>query len=394
MRNWTAARLLPYGSSIFEEMTALARQYGAIDLGSGTPWMPLPDAAAEALAVVVAAGSNRYSPVPGETALRRAVAHHSARFYGQLIDPNHEVTITCGVTEAIHAAMIAFVEPGDEVIVLEPCYDSYAPSIRLAGGIPVPVRLHPPDFRLDCDRLAAAFSSRTKALILNNPHNPTGRVFGSAELADIADLCLRFDVLAVADEVYEHVVFDGLMHLRLSCLPGMWERTLTLSGASKTFSSTGWRIGWAIGPAHLQEALNIGRQFSVFCAPTPLQLAIARCLDFDDTYYAGLATAYQTRRDTLLQALAGSPFAPVFQSEGSFFILTSFDRDRYANARECCMALTRDLGVTPVPLDTFHVDPADKSEGLIRFAFCQSPETLAEAGRRLSGASHARLACR
>jgi len=392
MREWMTARLTPYCSSIFEEMTTLARQYGAVDLGSGTPCMPVPDVAAEALAQAVAAGSNQYSPVSGEPALRRAVAHHSARFYDQRVDPLTEVSVTCGVTEGIQAAMIAFIEAGDEVVVLEPCYECYAPSIRLAGGTPVAVRLRPPDFRLDPDELAAAFSSRTKALLLNNPHNPTGKVFARDELEEIAALCLRFDVLAIADEVYEHIIFDGRKHLRLSSLPGMWERTLTLSGASKTFSSTGWRIGWAIGPALLQEVLNLGRQFSVFCAPTPLQVSIARCLELEDGYFAGLANEYEMRRDLLLPALASSPFLPEFEPQGSFFVLARFDPDRYVNARECCTTLARDVGVVPVPLDSFYVDPR-QPERLIRFAFCQPHDLLMEAGRRLSLASRAKVAC-
>lgn len=382
MRQWMATRLAPYRSSIFEEMSELASRYGAVDLGSGVPGMGLPEVAADAAAEAIAAGRNQYSPVAGEIALRRAVAAHSSRFYDQRVDPLTEVSITCGVTEGIQAAMMAFIEPGDEVVVLEPCYESYAPSIRFAGGVPVPVALRSPDFRLDPERLAAAFSTRTKALILNNPHNPSGKMFTLTELEEIAALCRRFDVLAITDEVYEHIVFDGRRHLRLACVPGMWERTLTLSGASKTFSCTGWRIGWAIGPEPMQQALNNGRQFSVFCAATPLQLAIARCLELDDRYFFDLAKEYEVRRDLLLTALKRSAF-PAFQPASAFFALAPFDLHSYANARECCYAMARDCGVAPIPLDTFYLDPSH-AEPLIRFTFCQPRETLIEAGKRLS----------
>jgi len=382
MRELMAARLEPYRASIFEEMSALARRSGAVDLGSGTPGMALPEVAAEAAAEAIAAGWNQYSPVAGEMALRRAVAGHAARFYGETVDPLAEVSITCGVTEGVEAAMTAFIDPGDEVVVLEPSYESYVPSIRFAGGVPVPVTLHAPDFRLDPDRLALAFSPRTKALILNNPHNPTGKVFGQSELEAIAALCRRFDVLAIVDEVYEHIVFDRGRHIRLSRLPGMRDRTLTLSGASKTFSCTGWRIGWAIGPASMQEALNNARQFSVFCAPTPLQLAIARCLELEDRYFSELASAYEARRNILLGALAHSPFRAL-RPAGGLFALASFDPREYADGRECCYELARQSGVVAMPLDTFYLEPR-RAEPLIRFTFCRPLEIMLEAGRRLS----------
>lgn len=381
MRGVMAARLHPYRASIFEEMSQLARKYGAVDLGSGTPATALPKLAAHAAAEAIADGRNQYSPVAGELALRHAVAAHSARFYGEQVDPLTEVSITCGVTEGIQAAMQAFIDPGDEVVVLEPCYECYAPSVRFAGGVPVPVALHFPDFRLDSARLEAAFSTRTKAIVINTPHNPTGKMFSRTELVEIAALCRRYDLLALTDEVYEHIVFDGREHVRLSTLPGMRERTLTLGGASKTFSCTGWRIGWAIGPAPMQEALNRARQFSVFCAATPLQLAISRCLELDDHYFSELAAEYEARRDLLLEALSKSPFR-ASRPAGSFFALASFDPSKYSDARECCHSLARDFGVVPVPLDTFYVDPRH-AEPLIRFTFCHARDVVLEAGRRL-----------
>jgi N-succinyldiaminopimelate aminotransferase len=303
MRSWMAKRLGSYAESVFEETHALARHYAAINLGSGTPDMPVPEALQAAVAEAMAAGRNKYAPLQGEMCLREAVAAHAARFHGQQVDPAAEVMITSGVTEALHAALFSIVDPGDEVVVFEPFYDCYVPGIRLAGGTPVPVTLHAPSYRFDPDELRAAFSPRTKAILLNSPHNPTGTVFSRSELMLIAELCQEFDVLAITDEVYEHVVFDGTKHIRLATLPGMRERTLTLSGAGKTISCTGWRIGWAIGPASLQEALCRLRQFTVFTAATPFQSALAVGLHFPDAYFHGLAAEYQRRRDFLLEIL-------------------------------------------------------------------------------------------
>jgi N-succinyldiaminopimelate aminotransferase len=382
MRDWTAKRLCQYKDSVFEETNALARQYGALNLGSGTPDMPVPDALHAAVAEAIAAGHNRYAPVRGEPVLRSAVAAHSDRFYGQDVDPTREVTITSGVTEAVHAAALSFVDPGDEVIVFEPFYDCYVPSIRIAGGIPVPVTLRAPSFRPDPQELRAAFSQRTKLLILNTPHNPTGTVSSRDELTLIADLCQEHDVLAITDEVYEHIVFDGSKHLRLATLPGMRERTLTLGGAGKTFSCTGWRIGWAIGPAPLQDALCRLRQFTVFAAPTSFQYAIAEALHFPDTYYQHLAAEYQRRRDFLLDGLAASGLKTA-RPAGSFFILAELPSSRRGDGREFCDYLARNVGVVPVPTDTFYLNQ-QFGERIIRFTFCLGHEKLATAAKRLA----------
>src|SRR5262249_10234165 len=255
---------------------------------SGTPDRELPQPMRLALGEAVARGHNQYSPIQGEAVLRTAVVAHAARFYDQEADPA-EISITCGVTEALHAAITCFVNPQDEEVVLEPFYECYLPAIQLAGGTPVGVTLHPPTFRFDPLELRRAFSSRTKAIILNTPHNPSGTVFSRDELTMIADLCKEFDVLAITDEVYEHIVFDSHKHVRLATLPGMRERTLTLSGAGKTFSCTGWRIGWAIGPTVMQDALRRLRQLTVYAAPTPLQLAVAAGLGLPDEYYRQVA---------------------------------------------------------------------------------------------------------
>jgi N-succinyldiaminopimelate aminotransferase len=369
-------------------MNALAWRYNALNLGSGTPDMPVPDSIQAAVTEAIAGGSNQYAPVRGEPVLRSAVAAHAARFYDQEVDPASEITITSGVTEAIHAAILSVIDPGDEVVVFEPFYDCYVPCIRMAGGIPVAVTLHAPSFRFDSQELRAAFSPRTKAMILNTPHNPTGIVFSRAELTLIADLCQEFDVLAIADEVYEHIVFDGEKHQRLATLPGMWDRTLTHSGAGKTFSCTGWRIGWAIGPSALQESLCRLRQFTVFSSATPFQIAVAAGLHLPELYFHQLAAGYQSRRDFLLNSLAACGLRPT-RPAGGFFILTDSSYFRPSSGREFCHYLARELGVVPVPTDTFYLHQS-YSERIARFTFCVRREILETAAKRLA---RLRIAC-
>jgi N-succinyldiaminopimelate aminotransferase len=382
MRRWTAERLCSEKDSVFEEANALARRYGAVNLGSGTPDLPVPDVLRAAVAEAIAAGHNQYAPVQGEPALREAVAAHAERFYGQEVDPATEISITNGVTEALHAAVFSFVDPSDEVIVFEPFYDSYVPCIRMAGGLPVAVTLRPPAFRFDPGELRSAFSPRTKALLLNTPHNPTGTVFSKDELTMIAELCQEFDVLAITDEVYEHIVFDGGTHVRLATLPGMAERTLTLGGAGKTFSCTGWRIGWAIGPAPLQAALCRLRQFTVFSSPTPFQLAVATGLRAPDGYFRRLAAEYQGRRDFLMDALAACGLKPN-RPAGGFFLLTDVTPFGVSDGRESCRDLAQNARVVPVPTDTFYLHP-HHGERLLRFTFCLRRETLETAAQRLT----------
>jgi aspartate/methionine/tyrosine aminotransferase len=382
MRPWRAKRLSAHRDSVFEVMNALAKRYNAVNLGSGTPDMPMPDPLRAVLDTAIDRGFNQYSPVRGEPELRVAVAEHAARFYDQDLDPESEVTITSGVTEAVHAALLSLVDPGDEVVVFEPFYDCYVPCVRLAGGIPVVVTLHAPSFRFHPDELRAAFSSRTRALILNTPHNPSGIVFTRAELDLIAELCQEFDVLAITDEVYEHIAFDGEKHVRLATLPGMWERTLTLSGAGKTFSCTGWRIGWAMGPSSFHAALERLRQFTVFAAPTPLQIAIAAGLRLSDSYFHQLSTEYQARRDFLMSSLASTGLRPTRPS-GGFFILTDISHGSWASGREFANNLARDVGVVPVPTDTFYLHE-EYGERIVRFTFSLRRETLMTAAERLS----------
>jgi N-succinyldiaminopimelate aminotransferase len=382
MRRWTAERLCAHKDSVFEEANALARRYGAVNLGSGTPDLPVPDSVRAAVEEAIASGHNQYAAVQGEAVLRAAVAGHAARFYGQEVDPAAEVSITSGVTEALHAAVFSFVDPGDEVVVFEPFYDCYVPCVWMAGGVPVAVTLRSPAFRFDPDELRAAFSPRTKALILNTPHNPTGTVFSRDELTLIAELCQEFDVLAITDEVYEHVVFDGGTHVRLATLPGMWERTLTLGGAGKTFSCTGWRIGWAVGPAPLHDALRRLRQFTVFSSATPFQYAVAAGLGAPDAYFRQLSAEYQGRRDSLVEALAACGLRPNSPA-GSFFVLTDITPCGAADGREFCNDLARDWGVVPVPTSTFYLTQGH-GERVVRFTFCLRRETLKLAAQRLA----------
>jgi aspartate/methionine/tyrosine aminotransferase len=380
MRAWTAKRLEGYTESVFEWASALARQHDALNLGSGTPITPMPAVMRAAVYQAIADGHNQYSLVRGEAELRTAVAAHAGRFYGQDVSPHTEVTITSGVTEALHAALFSFVNPGDEVIVFEPFYDCYVPGIQLAGGTPVPVTLHAPSFRFNTAELCGAFSPRTRALILNSPHNPTGTVFSLDELELISELCQKFDVLAITDEVYEHIAFEAAQHIRLATLPGMWQRTLTLSGAGKSFACTGWRIGWAIGPAALQEALCRLRQFTVFSAATPLQWAIAAALEFPDAYFKGLAEQYQANRDVLLDALRACGLKPS-PPAGGFFVLCDISAFG-SHGRDFCTDMARNFGVVPIPLDTFYLNQ-DHGARIVRFTFCVPQAALGSAAQRL-----------
>lgn len=379
--DFAAHRVRGGGTTIFAEITALAIEHGAVNLGQGAPDFDAPESVRDAARRAIDAGRNQYATSTGETALREAIARHSARFYGETLDPVREVTVTTGATEALFCAAMAFVDPGDEVIVFEPTYDSYVPGIRMAGGTPVPVALRAPDFRFDPDELRAAFTPRTRVIYVNTPHNPTGTVFNDEELELLAALCIEHDVLAVTDEVYEHIVFSGATHRRLSSLPGMRERTLTISSAGKTFSATGWKIGWTLGPEPLQRAIRGVHQWTTFATSTPMQHAMAEALDLPDSYYQTLRGDYEARRDFLMDVVAATPLVPI-RPDGSYFIVAGIDGMGHADARSFARWMATDVGVAVIPCSSFYLDSRE-GDRYVRLCFCKGWPTLEAAAERL-----------
>jgi N-succinyldiaminopimelate aminotransferase len=374
-------RLAGLGTTIFAEMSALAVATDSINLGQGFPDTDGPAEIAQAAADAVLAGrGNQYPPGPGVPELRQAIAAHQKRWYGLEVDPDTEVLVTAGATEAIAAAMLALLEPGDEVIAFEPYYDSYAASIAMAGATRVPVTLRPPEFRPDLDALRDAVTSRTRLLLLNSPHNPTGMVLSRAELTEIARLAVERDLLVVTDEVYEHIVFEG-EHIPIVTLPGMAERTVTISSAGKTFSFTGWKVGWVTGSSALVSAVRTTKQFLTFVSSGPFQYAVAGGLALPDTFYAGLAADLRRKRDQLASGLAEAGFE-VFLPRGTYFVTTDIAALGGRDGLEFCRDLPRRCGVVAVPNGVFYDDP-DAGRTQVRFAFCKREEVLAEAVTRL-----------
>jgi N-succinyldiaminopimelate aminotransferase len=385
-------RLDGLGTTIFAEMSALAVATGSINLGQGFPDTDGPAEIARAAADAVLAGrGNQYPPGPGIPELRQAIAAHQQRFYGLEVDPDTEVLVTAGATEAIAAAMLALLEPGDEVIAFEPYYDSYAACIAMAGATRVPVTLRPPEFRPDLDALRDAVTSRTRLILLNSPHNPTGMVLSRAELTAIASLAIERDLLVVTDEVYEHVIFEG-EHLPIASLPGMRDRTVTISSAGKTFSFTGWKVGWVTGTSALVAAVRTTKQFLTYVSSGPFQYAIAAGLGLPDTFYGGLASGLHAQRDLLAAGLAAAGFE-VFQPAGTYFITTDIgglagagwpaDGPESGDGLAFCRALPRLCGVVAVPNVVFY-DTVKAGRSQVRFAFCKRPEVLSEAAARLA----------
>jgi N-succinyldiaminopimelate aminotransferase len=375
-------RMRPYTSTIFAEMSALALRTGAINLGQGFPDTDGPPSLLADAAANVTRGINQYPPGIGVPALREAVAAHQARFYGREIDPP-DVLVTTGATEAIASAVLALCEPGDEVVAFQPYYDSYAATVALAGAVLKAVPLRPPAFGFDPDELRAAFSSRTKVVLVNTPHNPTGAVFDAAQLGQIGALAAEFGAVVVTDEVYEHMVFDGRPHVPMATLPGMAERTLTISSAGKTFSVTGWKVGWIHGPAELVAAVKAAKQFLTYVSGAPFQPAIANALALPDAFYADLSASLQRKRDLLSDGLRAAGFT-VFDSAGTYFVVTDAAPLGVSDGAEFCWRLPELVGVAAVPVSVFCADP-DLGRTLVRFAFCKRDEVLAEAVDRLSG---------
>jgi N-succinyldiaminopimelate aminotransferase len=380
------ARMQGFGTTIFAEMTALATDTGAINLGQGFPDADGPASVLEAAVRAIREGHNQYPPGPGIPELRQAIAEHQQRFYGLEPDPETEVLVTVGATEAIATSLLALCEPGDEVVLFEPYYDSYAASVALAGATRRTVVLRAPDFRLDEAELRAAFSDRTRVVVVNSPHNPTGTVRTPEELALIVRLAHEHDAVIISDEVYEHLLFsdgptDG-RHVPVATLPGAAERTLTISSAGKTFSVTGWKVGWVHGPAALVSAVRTVKQFVTFVGSGPFQPAVAVGLRLPDEVFAGLAQELQGKRDLLCEALRGAGLEPMVPA-GTYFVLVDGAALGYDDGLALCRDLPRIAGVAAVPVRVFHDDP-DAGRSLVRFAFCKRDDVLHEAAERLS----------
>ena len=375
-------RLEGLGTTIFAEMSARAVATGSINLGQGFPDRDGPARIARAAADAILEGrGNQYPPGPGIPELRRAVAAHAERFYGLSYDPDTEVLVTAGATEAVAATLLALVEPGDEVIAFEPYYDSYAANIAMAGGVRVPVALRPPDFRPDLDELAAAITDRTRLILLNSPHNPTGSVFTRSELAAIARLAVERDLLVVTDEVYEHLIFQG-EHVPIVSFPGMRDRTVSISSAGKTFSFTGWKIGWVKAAPELVAAVKTVKQFLTFVSGGPFQYAIAEALALPDEYFTALREDLRVQRDLLTAGLTEIGFE-VYPPEGTYFVITDITPLGERDGIEFCRTLPDRVGVVAIPTAVLY-DHAEAARTQVRFAFCKRPEVLTEALARLS----------
>ncbi|MFI5758074.1 pyridoxal phosphate-dependent aminotransferase [Streptomyces sp. NPDC051569] len=377
-------RLAEFGTTIFAEMSALAVRTGAINLGQGFPDTDGPDEVREAAVRALRDGrGNQYPPGPGVPELRTAVTEHQLKRYGCAYDPDTEVLVTAGATEAIAAALLALVEPGDEVIALEPYYDSYAACIGMAGGTRVPVTLRPRDgaYHLDLDELRDAVTPRTRLILLNTPHNPTGTVLSRAELAAIAELAVERDLLVVTDEVYEHLVFEG-EHLPIATFPGMRERTLTISSAGKTFSFTGWKVGWVTGTPELVTAVRSAKQYLTYVASGPFQYAVAEALRLPDTYFDGLRADLRAKRDLLSAGLTAAGFE-VYRPAGTYFVTTDIRPLGESDGFAFCRALPERCGVVAVPNAVFY-DHREQGAPFVRFAFCKRTDVLDEAIERLS----------
>ncbi|GAA0795580.1 pyridoxal phosphate-dependent aminotransferase [Spirilliplanes yamanashiensis] len=381
------ARMRPFGTTVFAEMSALAVRTGAVNLGQGFPDTDGPREMLGAAVTALRGGANQYPPGPGIPALRAAIAEHQKRFWGLDSDPDGEVLVTAGATEAVAATILALCEPGDEVICFEPYYDSYAASIALAGAVRRPVTLRPGGpggrYSFDPEELRAAAGPRTRLVLLNSPHNPTGKVFTPEELGWVADLCRERDLVAVTDEVYEHLVFTDASgpHVPLATLPGMRERTIRISSAGKTFSCTGWKVGWATGPAPLLSAVLRVKQFLTFVNAAPLQPAVAVALGLPDGYFDVFTSTMQARRDQLVAGLTDAGFG-VLPSEGTYFVTADIRPLGGSDGLDFCRELPGRAGVVAVPTQVFY-DHQDAGRHLVRFAFCKREEVIAEAVTRL-----------
>ncbi len=378
----SSRRVSAFADSVFGEMTRLAKLHKAVNLSQGFPDFEAPAAIKAAACAAIRRDQNQYAPPYGTPALCAAIARDFTRRHGVPVVADEQVTVCCGSTEAIMAVMLSCVDPGDEVIVFEPFYENYGPDAILSGASPRFVRLREPDWAFDPDELKAAFSNRTRAIVINSPNNPTGKVFSRSELQIIADLCQRWDVIAISDEIYEHILFDGVAHVPIAALPGMAERTVTTSGLSKTFSVTGWRIGWAIAPASLAGGIRKIHDFLTVAAPTPFQDAGALALAMPDAIYTTLAAAYQAKRDMLIEILERQGLT-CYKPEGAYYLMADVSRFGFKSDADFAQYLIKDIGVATIPGSSFYQDPTTAPQ-TVRFCFSKRDETLREAGRRLA----------
>ena len=375
-----AKRTATFTESVIREMTRIANLHEAVNLAQGFPDFPMPEPMKEAAAAAIRGDINQYAVTWGSAALRNAVAEKYRRWYGMEVDPDREVTVTCGATEAMASVFMALMDPGDEVIILEPFYENYGPDTILAGATPVFVPLERPNWTLDPDRLRKAFTKRTKAIVINTPHNPTGRVLTRAEMTLIAELCIEYDAWAITDSPYEHLVYAGHHH-EMATWPGMRERTITISSASKTWSCTGWRIGWIVSPHEQTLAIRKVHDFLTVGAPAPLQAAVAVGMAFDADYFNHFMLDYKTRRDTLVPILRDVGFEFTVP-EGAYYIFADFSRISDLDDVTFAKWLTQEIGVATVPGSSFYHDKQD-GRTLTRFAFCKRFDTLQRAARYL-----------
>ena len=383
---YMAKRVQRYGTTIFSEMTALSIKHQSINLGQGFPNFAAPDFVKNAVKEALDKDINQYPPAIGRPRLRNAIAAKVKKHHGLDVDPNTQIVAMHGATECIFATIQSLVDPGDEVILFEPYYDSYVPSIEFAGGIPRYYTLRAPDWSIDPDALEALFNDKTKVIMINSPHNPSGKVFTRDELQMIADLCHKYDVIAVSDEVYEHITFDGVEHISIATLDGMGDRSVMIASVGKTFSVTGWKVGWVVSSPELCTAIFRTHQWVTFAGAAPLEEATAASLEWADEvgYYDDLSTMYQNKRDILIEGLSAAGF-PVITPKGTYFTMVDISGLGFANDIEFCRYLTTEVGVTAIPPSAFYVDPADGAN-IARFAFCKTDEALLAASEVLKKA--------
>lgn len=369
-----------FGESVIREMTRLSREYNAVNLAQGFPDFPAPEFIKDSAIQAIKKDINQYSYTWGSTKLRKSLSERYLKRYNFPFDPEKEITICCGSTEAMISSLMAILNPGDEVIIFEPFYENYGPGTILTGAKPVYVKLYEPEWNFKREELEKAFSEKTKAIIVNNPHNPTGKVFSKDELEVIAEFCIKYDCIAITDEIYEYIIYDGKEHILLASLEGMRERTITVSGLSKTFSITGWRIGYAIAPEEISSSIRKVHDFLTVCAPAPLQEACASVLNLYEDYFVELRKEYERKRDILLKYLEEAGFK-AFKPSGAYYIMTDISHFGFSNDWEFMKFLIKEVGVSGVPGSSFYHD--DSGNQKVRFCFCKKEETLHSAGERL-----------